>query len=68
MTYKNLTYHSVEDFIEVIKVMHQKSITLEELIRYAELGEFDDAELDHKGRIDYLISDIQAHAQQLLHG
>ena len=68
MTYKNLKYHSAEDFIEVIKVMHQKSITLEELIRYEELGEFYDAEPDHKGRIDYLISDIQAHAQQLLHG
>ncbi len=67
MTYKNLKYHSAEDFIEVIKVMHQKSITLEELIRYAELRP-DYAEQGHKGRIDYLISDIQAHAQQLLHG
>ena len=62
MAYK---YHSINDFIKVIRVMHKKSITLEEII-YDPAGE-EDKEA-HQQRINYLIDDIRAHAQQLLHG
>ncbi|SVC13379.1 uncharacterized protein METZ01_LOCUS266233 [marine metagenome] len=64
MAYK---YHSVDDFIKVIRVMHRKSITLEELVSRHQA----DAKVSkpiHKERIKYLMADIQAHAQQLLHG
>ena len=62
MAYK---YHSVDDFIKVVRVMHRKSITLEEIISWPAGKEGNEA---HQQRIDYLIDDIRAHAQQLLHG
>ena len=37
MAYK---YHSIDDFIKVVKVMHRKSITLEEIL-YDPAGEED---------------------------
>ena len=62
MAYK---YHSINDFIKVIKVMHRKSITLEEIMYDPAVEEDKEA---HQQRINYLIDDIRAHAQQLLHG
>ena len=62
MAYK---YHSIDDFIKVVRVMHRKSITLEEIINW-QAGEEDNEA--HQQRINYLIDDIRAHAQQLLHG
>ena len=62
MAYK---YHSINDFIKVIRVMHRKSITLEEIYSCPAGEEGEEA---RQQKIDYLIDDIQAHAQQLLHG
>ena len=49
MAYK---YHSINDFIKVVRVMHRKSITLEEIL-YDPAGE-EDKEA-HQQRINYLI-------------
>ena len=62
MAYK---YHSIDDFIKVVRVMHKKSIKLEEIISWPAGEEGNEA---HQQRIEYLIDDIRAHAQQLLHG
>ena len=62
MAYK---YHSINDFIKVIRVMHRKSITLEEIYSWPAGEEGEEA---RQQKIDYLIDDIRAHAQQLLHG
>ena len=45
--------------------MHRKSITLEEIYSWPAGEEGEEA---RQQKIDYLIDDIQAHAQQLLHG
>ena len=63
MAYK---YHSINDFIKVIRVMHKKSITLEEII-YDPAGEEDkeaqiaahfDETVKYKGRVHMKPGDI----------
>lgn len=60
-----LKYHNINDFIKVIRVMHSKSITLEEIISWPDQLEDNDTQ---QQKIDLLVNDIQAHAQQLIHG
>ena len=60
-----ITKHSLDDFIRVIRVMNRKSITLEEIISWPPGAEGEDGK---KQKINYLVDDIQAHAQQLISG
>ena len=60
-----ITKHSLNDFIRVIRVMNRKSITLEEIISWPPGTEGEDGK---KQKINYLVDDIQAHAQQLING
>ena len=60
-----MKYHNINDFIKVLRVMHRKSITLEEIIIRPDQLESDEAQ---QQKIDLLVDDIQAHAQQLIYG
>ena len=60
-----MKYHDINDFIKVLRVMHRKSITLEEIISCPDQLESDKAQQQD---IDLLVNDIQAHAQQLIYG
>ena len=60
-----MKYHNINDFIKVIRVMHRKSITLEEIVSWPDKLEGNEA---HQQKIDLLVDDIQSHAQQLING
>ena len=60
-----ITKHSLDDFIKVIRVMNRKSFTLEETIYWPAGAEGEDGK---QQKIDLLVDDIQAHAQQLING